>query len=65
MPENKIDNIEEALAHQEQQISDLSDMVIAQGQEISTLKKHIQKLEGKLEDMGEDAGPADQKPPHY
>ena len=33
--ENKLNNVEEALAHQEQQIQDLSDMVIRQSDEIS------------------------------
>jgi len=57
--------IEETLAHQEQQINDLSDMIISQGKEIDTLKKEVQKLQGKLEQINEDAPEADQPPPHY
>jgi len=65
MSESKINQIEEVLAHQEQQINDLSEMLIAQNDEINLLKKDILKLQGKVDDMGEDAPTADQKPPHY
>jgi SlyX protein len=57
--------IEETLAHQEQQINDLSDMLIAQGRDIEKLQKQLQKLEGKLEQVTEGDQPANQKPPHY
>ncbi|MEZ5813993.1 MAG: SlyX family protein [Alphaproteobacteria bacterium] len=57
--------IEETLAHQEQQINDLSDMLIAQGRDIEKLQKQLQKLEGKLEQVTESDQPANQKPPHY
>ena len=51
MSEEKINKIEETLAHQEQQINDLSDMLIAQGREIDMLKKQVSKLEGKIENI--------------
>ena len=60
--------IEEALAHQEQQIQDLSDIVIEQGKDIDALKKYIAKLEGKIEVLEDGSGaeaPANEKPPHY
>jgi len=57
--------IEETLAFQEQQISDLSDMIIAQGNAIDKLEKEVQKLQGKLEQINEDAPEANQPPPHY
>ncbi|MFK7839561.1 MAG: SlyX family protein [Bdellovibrionales bacterium] len=69
MPDNKyehdIQNLQETVAHQDQQINDLSDMIIAQGSAIDALKKEVNKLQGKLEQMGDDAPEADQKPPHY
>ena len=65
MNEKDIQNLQETVAHQEQQINDLSDMLIAQGHAIDTLKKEIAKLQGKLEQMDEDGPAADQKPPHY
>jgi len=70
MPDNQhdrdIQNLQETVAHQEQQINDLSDMIIAQGNAIETLNKEILKLQGKLERM-DDGGEqvANQKPPHY
>lgn len=71
--------LQEALAYQEQQISDLSEMVITQGKEIEDLKFYLKKLEHKIEvleeDLGEDgeedknlsvsAQAARDKPPHY
>ena len=71
--------IEETLAHQEQQIQDLSDMVIRQGDEIVLLNKHILKLNDKIGMMEESASnggaegeglsvsemAAMNKPPHY
>lgn len=66
MTEEKINTIEETLAHQEQQINDLSDMLIAQGREIEMLQQEIMKLQGKIENMDEgEAQPANQRPPHY
>ncbi len=59
------DRIEETLAHQEQQINDLSEMLIAQNRDIEALQKKLEKLEGKIESAEEDGQPADQKPPHY
>ncbi len=77
MTENKTNHIEEALAHQEQQIHDLGEMVNRQWQEIDLLKKQLEKTNAKLgaieetagNSQGEDLPPAQQaardKPPHY
>lgn len=66
MTNQKINKVEETLAHQEQQINDLSDMLIAQGREIDVLKKQVSKLEGKIENIEDgDTPAANQKPPHY
>ena len=66
MSEDKLNKVEETLAHQEQQINDLSDMIIAQGHEIDSLKKQLSKLQGKIENIEDgDTPAADQKPPHY
>ncbi len=65
MTDKSTGQIEETLAHQEQQINDLSEMIITQGRDIEALQKQLQKLEGKLEEAAEDDQPADQKPPHY
>jgi uncharacterized coiled-coil protein SlyX len=65
MSDGAIQNLQETVAHQEQQISDLSDMIITQGHEIDTLKKELLKLQGKVENIEESAPEADQRPPHY
>ena len=77
MAENSTDKIEAALAHQDRQIQDLSDMVTRQWQEIDALKKYITGLQGKIESLedtmrtgeGEPLSVTEQalrdKPPHY
>lgn len=54
MNENTTNKLEEMLAHQEQQINDLSDMIIAQGNDMAALKKQIEKLQNKISVMAED-----------
>ena len=75
MTDEKLEQIEITLAHQDRQIQDMSDMIIAQGKEIDRLKQHIVKTEAKLQDYidsaNEDSGltpteiAARDKPPHY
>lgn len=77
MSQDKIQEIEMLLAHQERQIQDLSDMIALQGKEISMLKTRLDRTQKKLVEM-EAGGGADQgeslsvseqaardKPPHY
>lgn len=64
-----------ALAHQEQQMQDMSEMITAQWKEIDRLKARISRLEGKSEDAQQDSGEkglssatdiaARERPPHY
>lgn len=72
--DNRLDDLEMALAHQEQQIQDMSEMITAQWKEIDRLKARISRLEGKSEDAQQDSGEkslsatdiaARDKPPHY
>lgn len=78
MNEEAEQRIEEALAYQDKQIQDLSDMIIAQGKDIAVLKKHIRTLEENIRDLEEDRDQKDgdkglsvsdiaarNKPPHY
>ena len=67
MSDDALQSIQETLAHQERQINDLSDMAIAQTNEIKSLQKKIQKLEGKIETLEDSDGndEANVKPPHY
>ena len=77
MSETRLQTLEETLAHQDQQIADLSEMLILQGREITKLHKEIAKINGKLEAAGGHSGQsegealsgadfaAQNKPPHY
>lgn len=75
MSEKRLQTLEETLAHQDQQIADLSEMLILQGREIAKLHKEITKLNGKLETANSHSGEgealsgtefaAQNKPPHY
>lgn len=59
---NDLDKIQETLAHQDRQINDLSDMVIAQGRDIDRLKKHIRTLENKIENLEDETAEGENKP---
>ncbi|MDY0009212.1 MAG: SlyX family protein [Bdellovibrionales bacterium] len=69
MSDEKITQIQEVLMHQEQQISDLSKMVVQQWAEIDLLKKYLRKMQGDIDAVAEAADrsspAANQKPPHY
>ena len=77
MSETRLQTLEETLAHQDQQIADLSEMLILQAREIAKLGKDIAKLNAKINIMenheghgeGEALSGADfaaqNKPPHY
>lgn len=73
---DKADRLEETLAHQEQQIQDLNDVVTKQWAEIDRLTKMLGRLKDKVEDIevskGDDSEglsvieeAALNKPPHY
>lgn len=74
MTDNTLAKIETLLSHQEKQIHDLSDMVIAQGREMEALKLRLERLNAKIAnveagDAGEKLSVTEQaardKPPHY
>ena len=65
MSEKEIQDLQETVSHHEQQINDLSDILIVQSKLIETLKKDITKMQGKIETLEDGAPEADQKPPHY
>jgi SlyX protein len=67
MPE-RLDAIEEKLAHLEQAISELSDVVARQQKELERALDRNQRLTEKLAALESDFGPsatAHEKPPHY
>lgn len=76
MSEERLNKIEATIAHQEQQISDLSEMITQQWKEIDTLKLRLKKAQERLGEMtpsleNEREGlsvseiAALDKPPHY
>lgn len=76
--QEKITGLEMLIAHQEQQIADLSDMTGAQWKEIDLLKQQVKYLLGRIRDMESSSAEdkmadattvtemaAAEKPPHY
>ncbi len=62
----KITEIETTLAHHEQTINELNDVITAQWKEIETLKRRLDKTMAKIDQLQEGGDiSADQKPPHY
>lgn len=62
-----IQDIQTALAFQEKQLADLSDVVNSQWSEIEKLKRKLREAEDKIADL-ESGGSEDQanvKPPHW
>lgn len=60
--EDRVMELEMALAHQGQEISDLSEMIKRQWDEIERLNRDLQRLEAIKADRPPDE---DQAPPHY
>lgn len=67
MNEERLDNVETALAHHERQIADLSAMITDQWREIERLKRLLAAAQDKIADVeAMTGGPAaNVKPPHY
>lgn len=76
MSDDKLNDIESTLMHQDRQIQDLNDMVNAQWREIDQLKRRLDLALGKLSaletaapDPNRDLSVAEiaalEKPPHY
>lgn len=68
MSSERIEALEIALAHAEAAVEDLSDVVQKQNGDIAALRRDVGKLTRTIEAMlekGEEAAPADAKPPHY
>jgi uncharacterized coiled-coil protein SlyX len=72
---DKIEDLERLMAHQERQIQELNDIVVQQAKDIDTLKKYVKitkdkllEIEGQLEPQNA-LSPTEEaqanKPPHY
>ena len=66
MNEN-IERLEIKISYLESMISELNEVVISQGREITHLKIQLEGLEKKVEDLIEESGEArpNRRPPHY
>jgi SlyX protein len=65
---DRLDAIEEKLAHLERAVSELSDVVARQQKELERAVERNQRLLDKLAAVESDLGPsatAHEKPPHY
>lgn len=68
MPDdNRLTELEIALAHQQHLSEELSDIVRAQADRLDVLERALSILARRLEDMdaGPDRPPADAPPPHW
>ncbi len=62
-----IERLEIKISYLESMISELNEVVISQGREITHLKIQLEGLEKKVEDLIEESGEArpNRRPPHY
>jgi SlyX protein len=64
--ENRLDEMEIRIAHQDKTIVELNDVILAQWKKLEMLERQLRRLGEELESMESDEGPsANQKPPHY
>ncbi len=64
----RVQTLEEVLAHRENDLHDLSDMVAQQWKRIEALERELSRTRDRLvslEDESGDAPAANQKPPHW
>lgn len=64
--EQRIDDLEVRVMHQDKTIADLNDMITAQWKQLEVMERQLRRLGEELEAMETgDAPAANQKPPHY
>ena len=64
----RVQNLEEALAHRDSELQDLSDMVSQQWKRIEAMEAEINRTKDRIITLEDDVGQgpeADQKPPHW
>lgn len=65
MIDQRIMTLEIRMAHQDQTIADLNDVITAQWKKLDALERRLQRLGEEIETMDTGGAPANQKPPHY
>jgi SlyX protein len=63
--DTRINDLEIRMAHQDQTIADLNDVITAQWKKLDALERQLKRLSDELESMDVGDAPANQKPPHY
>ena len=66
--EARVQNLEEALAHRDSELQDLSDMVSQQWKRIEAMESELNRTKDRIITLEDDVGQgpeADQKPPHW
>ena len=63
--DQRINELEIRLAHQDKTISELNDVITAQWKKLDALERQFRRLGEELEAMGSSEVQANQKPPHY
>ena len=61
----RINDLEIRMAHQDQTIADLNEVITAQWKKLDALERQLKRLSAELETMDQAEAPANQKPPHY
>jgi SlyX protein len=64
MAEQRIDELEMRLAHQDKAIGDLNDVVLAQWRRIEALERQLARMNDEMQNMDSGPVPVD-RPPHY
>jgi SlyX protein len=64
--EQRIDELEMRIAHQDKAIADLNDVVTSQWKKLEAMERQLRRFGEELEAQQSSEGPAaNQKPPHY
>jgi SlyX protein len=64
--EQRIDELEVRVMHQDKTIADLNDMITAQWKQLEVMERQLRRLGEEMEAMETgDTPAANQKPPHY
>ncbi len=63
--EQRIDELEIRMVHQDKTIGELNEVITAQWKNIEAMERQLRRLGEELESMENSEAPANHKPPHY
>jgi len=64
--EDRIEQLEMTIAHQDQAIEDMNAVILAQREEMDRLLRRLNKMHGRIEELEEFMpAPEAKKPPHW